>query len=506
MMAVKQKDKVRIIMNLSKPEECCFNAAIDESRVEKVHMSTARDFGYAVMECGRHARMWKYDMADAYKNLPAKISDLRLQGFCWGQAYFVETQQPFGAGTAVAAFDRLGNIVLTIATRVSGIPRQWVFRTLDDVPLVTPASSNCGPQFGGEYKAICRRLNISLADPCPKMEKSFEDTTIGTVLGIRFDSDRLTWTISAAKRDAILTDIARPLTGQLMSLDDMQHLMGTLNDFGQMSPFLQAFRIPLNKFLAQLLSDPDLPLLMPDQAKADLRIWASVVAATVVPLPIPCRPLPPTFSAVHFISDAAGARYVKVRRKRIPCEKPGIRGAASIGLIEGEVWYCCRVTWPTHLLLEAKDELDKAYGCKSTTLEMVGIMLPLLTVPHLLQGKEICLHVDNIAVVYGWQNKGVKNDLSATVLIRALHIIAVFLGCKVHVQHLHRMSTPDARLADRLSRQQSTTRDDSRRIRNALQPPLPPALTRWLARPRLDWNLPLDLLRDVQENIRRAQQ
>jgi hypothetical protein len=106
-------------------------------------------------------------------------------------------------------------------------------------------------------------------------------------------------------------------------------------------------------------------------------------------------------------------------------------------------------------------------------------------------------------VVYGWENRSVKNDQSASVLLRALHIISVFLGCTIHVMHLPRMSTPSARLADRLSRRRTTTAFDQRRIRRALQPALPPALTRWLANPSADWDLPLALLRDVQEVLRR---
>jgi hypothetical protein len=138
MMAVKQKDKVRIIMNLSEPEGASFNDNVNKSRTESVHMSTAKEFGYTVVECGHHARMWKFDMSDAYKNLPAKISDLRLQGFCWLQAFFVETQQAFGASTAVAAFDRLGHTILDLAILSSQIPKSLVFRTLDDSPPFIP--------------------------------------------------------------------------------------------------------------------------------------------------------------------------------------------------------------------------------------------------------------------------------------------------------------------------------------------------------------------------------
>jgi hypothetical protein len=83
MMAVEQRDKIRIVMNLSGPEGESFNDAINELALEKVSMSSARLFGYSVVECGIGARMWKYDMVDAYKTIPAATSDLRLQGFTW---------------------------------------------------------------------------------------------------------------------------------------------------------------------------------------------------------------------------------------------------------------------------------------------------------------------------------------------------------------------------------------------------------------------------------------
>ena len=41
MMAVEQRNKIRIIMNLSAPEGSSFNDAINESALEKVSMSSA---------------------------------------------------------------------------------------------------------------------------------------------------------------------------------------------------------------------------------------------------------------------------------------------------------------------------------------------------------------------------------------------------------------------------------------------------------------------------------
>jgi len=329
------------------------------------------------------------------------------------------------------------------------------------------------------------------------------DSTTGTVLGIRFNSLNHTWTLSPEKRDRILKDIVAALRNDPITLEDMQRLLGRLNDFMLMAPFLKGFRLTLNSFLARLLKQPDRPRRLNGRAAADLRVWAAAVASTVDPLPIPHRPLPPSLSALHFISDAAGARYVSVQNRRIPSEIPGNKGAASIGILpDGHIWFCSRVTWPENFLLHARDERDRAYGCKSTTLEVIGLILPIITIPHILQGREICLHVDNIAVVYGWDNRGTKRDHSASIFLRALHIISAFLGCIVHVSHIPRMSTPDARLADRLSRRLTTTSIDANRLRVASQPRLPKPLLRWLEHPKADWDLPMELLRDVQETLR----
>jgi hypothetical protein len=341
MLAVTQKDKVRVIMDLSNPEGECFNDDVDINSVEKVHMATAKEFGYAVVDCGHGARMWKFVMRDASKIYPLN-------------------------STAVAAFDRLGNTVLTIVSTMTGIPRRMVFRTLDDVPIVTPASSSVGPHFTATYKDVCHKLNISLAENCPSLEKAFEDSMIGTLLGIQFDTKKLTWTVSALKRECLLHDIVPALHGAEVCLLDMQHIMGILHDFAQRCPFLKAFRQPLNAFLARLIKNPHLNIRLPTQARKDLRIWAAVIADSASPLPIPHRPRPPSFSALNFVTDTASASYVQVRRRRVPSERPGIRGAAAIGICQsGAVWLCARVTWPTHLLLHARDEKDRAYGCKS---------------------------------------------------------------------------------------------------------------------------------------------
>jgi hypothetical protein len=95
-------------------------------------------------------------MADAYKNVPCKPEDFRLQGFSWLGKFFVELRQIFGATTAVANFDVLGNTVLKMTLLDCNIPSHLVHRQLDDVPAVAPFSKK-------EWcNSLCRNTGITV--------------------------------------------------------------------------------------------------------------------------------------------------------------------------------------------------------------------------------------------------------------------------------------------------------------------------------------------------------
>jgi hypothetical protein len=345
-------------------------------------------------------------------------------------------------------------------------------------------------------------VGIRLAPLCPSNEKAFEKSTEGTVLGIRFHTKNLTWTLPIKKRDKIVTAASVGLAGNPVTLEDMQILMGLLNDLAQMLPFLRGFRYGLNKFLARLLVPGAVATVLPSQAVKELRVWTLAADTAALGLPIPHRRPQPSLAAVTFVSDAAGAKFVRINGRFIPYGQQGDRGAASINALEdGPIWFCACVTWPTSLLLHARDSADHAYGCKSPTLEAIALALPFLCCPETLVGKEVLLLTDNEPVVYGWESRSIANDESASIIIRAVHLISTYLGCWVTVRHLPRMSSPSAILADSLTRK-STTSDAVRlAVREAVPRQVPQPLTDWLHNPTEDWELPARLLESVKTRI-----
>ena len=80
---VVRNGKVRPILNMSGPKGCSFNNNVDKSRLEKLHMGTAKQFGFNLKKAGIGAKFSKFDLQDAYKLMPARREDFRLQGFCW---------------------------------------------------------------------------------------------------------------------------------------------------------------------------------------------------------------------------------------------------------------------------------------------------------------------------------------------------------------------------------------------------------------------------------------
>jgi hypothetical protein len=199
-MAIQQSGKVRPVLNLSAPEGMSFNDYVNEIELEKVHMTSAKQFASSLIEAGEGAVFSKYDLVDAYKNVPVKIFDLRLQGFSWLSKFFLETRQIFGAKTAVPNYDIFGNTILTLANADAKVPKCFFHRALDDVPVVSSKCRDVCESFDDAYVNTCSDLNVKLAEPCKNFEKAFVHSSYGKVLGYFFSSKPLSWKLPDDKR------------------------------------------------------------------------------------------------------------------------------------------------------------------------------------------------------------------------------------------------------------------------------------------------------------------
>ncbi len=201
LMAAVQKTKVRPILNLSSPKGRSFNDAVDVWRVENLQMSTPRLFAESILKAGKNALISKTDIQDAYKLIPNPVREWKYYGFTWLGKFFVDTTTVFGSKTAPASFDPLPDTIVNITCSIKKVPKFWVHRQLDDVPIRSPRRSGYTEAFTKGYAQVCADINVPLAENCPNHEKAFGPSTFGTVLGIGFDTSQLEWYISKDKAD-----------------------------------------------------------------------------------------------------------------------------------------------------------------------------------------------------------------------------------------------------------------------------------------------------------------
>ena len=90
-----QPDKCRMILNLSYPPGQSFNDSVPPEFLRKVSMASAPYVGELIRRCNGKAILSKYDHCAAYKMIPAKLSDFKLQGFRFLGHYFFELRDVY---------------------------------------------------------------------------------------------------------------------------------------------------------------------------------------------------------------------------------------------------------------------------------------------------------------------------------------------------------------------------------------------------------------------------
>ena len=224
--------------------------------------------------------------------------------------------------------------------------------------------------------------------------------------------------------------------------------------------------------------------MVTDELKKELAVIAKVAHSSKSALPIAREPTQPSLSALTCYTDAAGASFTFVRGERICHNNKGRGVSCLMGTDDSDVWAWTRLSWPERLLTSERDEKGVFYGSKSTMLESVGLLLPLLAFPEEVAGRNLIFMIDNIAVLYGWNRGYVKNDRAASEVLKSVTYLAAFLGVKIHVRHVPRMTDSLAQMANELSRKDMGFAGKTvRALSKAKFAEVSGSLLKWLASP-----------------------
>ena len=196
--------------------------------------------------------------------------------------------------------------------------------------------------------------------------------------------------------------------------------MGSVNDLAQMCPLLKFHKRTGNAFLQTFGGNPNILKLTPHKLKEDLAIVAKVAESSMSGLPIADKPSKPPLWPMVFYTDAAGASFTVMGGKKFfhGNENKGV--ACICGTSVQDTWAWTRLQWPEGLLTDITDEKGCSFGSKTTTLESVGLLLPLLAFPEFLAGRNLVFKVDNMAVVWGWESGYVRNDKTASEVLKSV--------------------------------------------------------------------------------------
>jgi len=497
LMAAVQKTKVRPILNVSSPKGNSLNDAIDIFTVEKISMSSPRLFAEELLKAGKGALFSKSDIVDAYKLIPNAVEQYRLFGFRWLNRYFYDKTKVFGSKEAPASFDSLPETIVNIICTLYKIPKSNIQRQLDDVPMVSGKDSGLTEKFSSAYQKICNSLNIPLASDCPKHEKAFGPSTYGTVLGVQFDSLSLKWSLSKEKVIDLKQTIEFFIQNKTCTLKQVQKLHGKLFNFAHSMDLMKSFKFNLLSLLNKFKGQEGVKII-PEEVKRDLLVWKKCISDSEFGFPIRGFLEEPPLFPIHIISDAAGAALEWVGGKSVNKSLKDDRGVASILYHGRKVIKTSILSWPSNLLMGMKNREGTYFGTKSGTLEAIGLILPFISYPQDLRGQHIVLEVDNTSLAYGWEKHYSKKDPETSLLLRVLHVIEVYLSCRIYVRHVKRCSNTMAKLVDQLSRKSSTTQKTFKKIECSQKFYPTRALYRWLQRPDLDWSLPEKIVSDIK--------
>ena len=376
-----------------------------------------------------------------------------------------------------------------MAIILSNTPAELSLRRLDDVPNVAPASTQWCEKFASVYCDLCESINVKLAPDCPDRDKAFKNEKQGKVLGIIFRSEDLSWSIPSEKRLKCMNAIATLLEGKSVNLLFMQKLLGRLSDKCQMCPFMRAFNRPLIDMLVWLQARPEECMPSTNEARADLFVWAGMLSQSEW-IPVPREPCGPTLRHKLFTADAAGVAEGEVNDGA---------GVGGVGLDEeGLVISCFQYIWDNRMISFLKDSKGARFGSRTSTLEMVGIVLPFLLNPQFLVNQHVVFSTDNMGCFLGWENMAVKGDVTASILVKAVLLMSAFLGTTVNVVHIPRKTTWENIVADKLSRRKTTTHAVRKLLNSFSTTKVLSFFSNWLSHPSEDWNLPRKCLDFVQ--------
>ena len=387
-----QPGKWRLIMDLSTPAGYSVNDGINPELCSLSYISVD-DIAVAVLRLGRGALLAKTDIKHAYRQVPVHPSDRPLLGMQWKGAYYVDTVLPFGLRSAPLIFTAIADALEWIV-RQRGV--EHIFHYIDDFVVLGAGDSDQCIHGLTTLIQSCESLGCLIA-----AEKTEGPATRLAVLGIEFDSVAMEMRLPDEKLQWIRSMLGSWKSKRTCRRKELESLVGLLQ---HASKVVRPGRIFLRR-LYTLLSQTHqfrghYTVRLNAECQADLEWWCLfIVSWNGVSLLHSFQARSPD---VHVWSDASGS-------------------------------WGCGAFWQDHWFQLEWGALPIA-GASIAPKEFFPIIVACLLWGELWQGKLVCFHCDNEAVVNVITRQSAKDPLLCHQL-RCLFFVSASYEFEVTASH-----------------------------------------------------------------------
>ena len=233
----------RLVVDLSYPPGCSINDGIprdtylgEELCLEYPSVDRMCDMLVESKKCNG-GWMLKRDLARAYRQLKVDPGDYNLLCFKWDNSLFFDTCLPFGLRTAAQACQRTTNALAFILMK-RGVA---IINYVDDLACVARSKEEA-VLAGQLIDATIRECGLEVAE-----HKSVDAARSMTFLGVRFNADSMTMSVTPERMVEIRAELAHWTGKKKATKRELQSLVGKLQ-------FIAKCCRPGRAFMARILA------------------------------------------------------------------------------------------------------------------------------------------------------------------------------------------------------------------------------------------------------------
>ncbi|XP_033744320.1 uncharacterized protein LOC117330207 [Pecten maximus] len=219
----KYSDKKRLIVDLSAPHDSEGNSINELIAKEEYSLSyiSVDDAINQIQHTGRHSKLCKLDITDAFKLIPVSPKLWPFYGICWKQQYYFYTKLTFGCRSSPKIFDLLSTALCWILSTNYQI--EYIIHYLDDF-LTIDRPNVVAERTMAILSKVFTALNIPVSP-----HKTLGPSESLEFLGITLDTSNMEARLPANKVQRITQTIKSFCKRKKVTKRELLSLLGHMN-------------------------------------------------------------------------------------------------------------------------------------------------------------------------------------------------------------------------------------------------------------------------------------